>query len=734
MQDLSISKILNSRIAMVVICVNIFISIIFVLFSMKHAKSDFRKGIELHTAHLVDTFTQLLWLFDLNTTEKLVAMALDAPEISGLRILDHEERVVVEKGDVDSSKDNFISKKLVHAGGVVVGHLDLAFTNTSHEKQRNIIFLTSSLVVVLTVLLTYLLISSLLKRHLIRPLHKLQQDMVILADGKFKASTLSGQTSEIQAIIDGFNKMADALSQREEGRRRAEEKSRENQKRYLSLIRDSKDSIFTMMRGGFLVDVNPAMFELLGYTEKELSHINMGSLFEHKDALELLEQEVEEKGSINDYQVRLLDKKSDIVHCLLSASLWKNDEDDILGFQGILRDITAQVSAEEQQNKLQMELRQKYKMEAVGLMAGGIAHNFNNNLAIILGNIELAQLKSPADANIQDHLSNANVAIHRARDLTRQILTYSRHDSHDLVAVQPALIVGETLKLMRSTIPTTVNLRTHISDETTTVSIEGDASRIQEVLINLCNNAVQSMDESGDLTIRMSRVELEQYDIPARFNCASGSYVYLSFEDSGCGMSADVQERIFDPFFTTKSVNQGTGMGLSTVLGIIEQHKGLIKVQSVEGRGTIFHLYFPVLLHIESLNTEESDLGLPKGTERILFVDDDEMLVSVGDSMLTTLGYQVVSESDSKKALELLEQDLSKFDLLITDQTMPGLTGLEITQKLHEMNPHFPVILCTGYSSKAPEKEIKESNISAFCMKPLELSVLANEVRKALDE
>ena len=606
----NISTILNSRISLVVISVNIVISVLFFMFSVQFAEREFQKNIELQTRHLADTFTQQLWLFDLNTTEQLAALALDTPEINGLRLLDDNRRILVEKGHFASEAATFIEQQLIHKSGATVGYLELEFTNAKQEQQRNTILQISIVAVVITVLLTFLLISQLLNIYLVHPLQVLQKDMVQVADGRFEASSLSGQALEIQTIINGFNQMAISLAQREEEREKAEL----------------------------------------------------------------------------------------------------------------------------QQKKLEGELRQKYKMEAVGMMAGGIAHNFNNNLAIILGNLELAQMKSDADPKLADHFKDATIAICRARDLTKQILAYSRQDDHELSPVQPALIIDETLKLMRSTIPTTVTLDCRFSKEMSAVTIMADSTRIQEAMINLCNNAVQAMDESGTLSIRLSLVALAQSDIPVRYNCLPGNYACLSVQDTGYGMSAEIVEKIFDPFFTTKGVDQGTGMGLSTVHGIVEQHGGLIKVQSIEGQGALFELFFPVVESAQVQEFSAVQADLPLGTERILFVDDEQMLASLGESMLSDLGYRVTVESNSVAALARFRSNPDNFDLLITDQTMPELTGLELSQQVRTIRPEFPIILCTGYSSKTSQEEVEKSAVTAFCMKPLERSALATVVRRVLDD
>jgi len=610
MKQQSISKILNTRIAAVVICVNIIICILFFFFSVRLSEKEFQKTLNQQTEHLVGTFTQQLWLFDLNTTERLADLAYGSPDVSGIRLLDHDGQVLVERGRLNHQAQYYVYTDLVHDSGTLVGVLELEFADESQRSQRNDILLGSMAVVFVTITLTFLLISRVIKRFLVRPLKELQDDMGALAAGQFRVSPQSGKTSEIQAIIDDFNAMSTSLALREKERQRAEE----------------------------------------------------------------------------------------------------------------------------QQKKLENELRQKYKMEAVGLMAGGIAHNFNNNLAIILGNLELVQLKAGDNESIADHLRDANIAVHRARNLTKQILTYSRQHTHDISQLKPALIIDETVKLLRSTIPTTVTLNFSIPPDFKELAINGDSTRIQEALINLCNNAVQAMDETGELTISLTRRSLLPSEIPVHSQCPPGNYVLLSVADTGCGMSNEVLEKIFDPFFTTKDVDQGTGMGLSTVQGIVKQHKGFIKVHSASGFGSTFDLFFPEAIAVSTLHHVDEETNLPRGTERVLLVDDDELLADIGEMLLSNQGYRVVKEVSSLNALELFKQNPDQFDVLMTDQTMPQMTGLELIRELKSIKPELSTILCTGYSSKVSPGELSRLSVDAFCLKPLKLADLAHTIRNVLDD
>jgi len=397
-------------------------------------------------------------------------------------------------------------------------------------------------------------------------------------------------------------------------------------------------------------------------------------------------------------------------------------------------DISERKKMEKQHLELEEQLRQKYKMEAVGVMAGGMAHNFNNNLSIILGNVELLQMKMLPNPEIDEYLSNAKTAILRSRDLIQQILTYSHQGSKKKTSIQLVRVIEETMQLLRSTFPTTINLQLHINSDSHDITINADSSQIQECLINLCNNAMYAMKEEGELTITLDRVELQKDDIPAQYESHPGYYAKLSVQDNGSGMSAETIEKIFDLFFTTKPVDEGTGVGLSTVHGIVTQHGGLIKVNSSIGEGTTFELYFPEQGQVQAAETASVNKDLPGGTEHILFVDDDEMLAKLGEMLLSEMDYQVTMMTSSTEALKLFTANAKWFDLVITDQTMPELTGEQLVQEIKKIRPEMPTIICTGYSRKVDEKKAAELGISAFLMKPLDLPTLLQTVRKVLDK
>ena len=504
------------------------------------------------------------------------------------------------------------------------------------------------------------------------------------------------------------------------------------------LTNTAKDGIIQIDHEGNVVFWNPAATDIFGYSAKEIMGANLHQVLVPKKLREMHLKAFPEFlktgrgdaiGKTLELEAVHKNGQSVTIELSLSSFLIDNNWQAL----GLIRDITDRKKAEQERLALENQLRQKYKMDSVGVMAGGMAHNFNNNLSIILGNIELSKMKMSDNPDVESYLDNAKIGVLRSRDLIQQILTYSRQGGKDKTSIHLSLIIDETLQLLRSTMPTTINLQKKISSDSHNLAINADSSQIQECLINLCNNAMHAMDEEGDLTIALDRVELQKQDIPAQYASQPGQYAKLSVQDTGSGMTAETIGKVFDLFFTTKPVGEGTGVGLSTVQGIVTQHDGVIKVDSHLGQGTTFELYFPVIDPTQPTETADINTDMPEGAEHLLFVDDDPMLASLGEQMLKTKGYTVTTMTDSIEALKLFTANADRIDLVITDQTMPELTGKDLILKLKEIRPDIPTIICTGYSSKIDEEAAIELEASAFLMKPLDLPTLLQTVRQVLD-
>ena len=395
------------------------------------------------------------------------------------------------------------------------------------------------------------------------------------------------------------------------------------------------------------------------------------------------------------------------------------------------RDITKRRQTEEEMAKLKAHLNQAQKLEAIGVLAGGIAHDFNNILAAIIGFTQLAQANTPPNSQVAQDLDKIFISADRAIDLVKQILAFSRQSSVNQMPIKIQPLVKESLKMLRASLPSTIGIKEDINPRCGVIL--ADPTQVHQVVMNLCTNAFHAIgNNDGVLSIGLYSVHIDSPTAIAGWQITPGEYVELTISDTGVGIGPDIIEKIFDPFFTTKEVGKGTGMGLSITYGIIKSYGGAIRVESTVGQGTTFHIYFPVIQ--EEVRTFEESQEAPRGKGRILFVDDEEILAELGKIMLESLGYTVTAHNHSIEALETFMNDPSQFNLVITDQTMPGLTGIELAKRILQVRPDMPIILCSGFNSQlVDEYSAKAIGIKEFTLKPFTKSSIAILVKKLLD-
>jgi signal transduction histidine kinase len=399
------------------------------------------------------------------------------------------------------------------------------------------------------------------------------------------------------------------------------------------------------------------------------------------------------------------------------------------------REISVHQQLDHEKKQLENQLRQAQKMEAIGTLAGGIAHDFNNILAAIMGHTELALMQLQQKDQAQRCLSEVLRASDRAKDLVSQILSFSRHSDSELKPLQIAAIVKEALRLIRSTLPTTIDIDRMIQDQDSI--IVGNATQIHQILMNLCANAAHAMQgRGGKLTVALEAVDIGFDDLAGNNSLPAslmpGPHVCLTVTDTGHGIPRHLVGRIFDPYFTTKEKDVGTGLGLAVVQGIVQSHGGVIGVSSTEGQGTRFDIYLP-RVKSDIKDEVKTFQALPRGHENILFVDDDPALAELGGKLLTVLGYRVVTETDPQRALEMFLERPQAFDLIITDLIMPGLTGEALAGEILKHKPQIPILVCTGYSERLSEDQLAQSGLKGILYKPITIYHLAQVIRQVLD-
>ncbi len=401
-------------------------------------------------------------------------------------------------------------------------------------------------------------------------------------------------------------------------------------------------------------------------------------------------------------------------------------------FACVLTDITERKSADREREFLQSQLIQAQKMEAIGTLAGGIAHDFNNILGAILGYAEMAREASPPGSLAASDLDHILAAGNRAKDLVKQILAFSRQTETKRISIQPALLVKETIKLLRASIPTTISIDQDVDLECD--HILADPTQIHQILMNLGTNAFHAMEEKGGtLFISLKNVILDRKDLLAEPSVRPGRFVRLMVSDTGAGIKSELLEKIFEPYFTTKEIGKGTGMGLAITHGIVKSYDGFITCESHINEGTVFYIHLPSSDERDSPDISVTE-AISAGGERILLIDDEQMLAELGRTMLERLGYKVTVQTGSLEALAAFESQPDAFDLVITDQTMPGMTGIDMARRMLQIRPDLPVILCTGNSSIELEEKVISANIKGFALKPLSMKEITGLIRNVLDQ
>ncbi|MEN6320749.1 MAG: PAS domain S-box protein [Syntrophaceae bacterium] len=508
-------------------------------------------------------------------------------------------------------------------------------------------------------------------------------------------------------------------------RKQVEEKLRESEERFRALSENAPDIIYTMNLLGAITYVNPSWKRIFGHDEKDvLGHYFIDFAREEDKRIykNLFKGIRDEEKAVNNYIGVMLTENGKERIFNMNSAFNRDSEGHIIGVVGSMKDITELRSIEK-------KLSQAEKMEAIGTLAGGIAHDFNNILGAILGYTQLA-LDASDEERQKRYLNQVMKSGERAKNLTSQILTFSRQDQQERSPIEVGGIVKEAMKLLRSLLPTTIEITQEIEPKPSIVI--SNAIQIHQVLMNLCTNAAHAMrDTGGVLHVCLEHIQLPSGKDPIIVDLQPGSYIRLIVRDTGHGIDPSIMDRIFDPFFTTKKVDEGTGLGLSVAYGIVKSHGGTINVQSTLGRSSTFSVYLP---RIE--DAEEKKIEAPQpilgGSERILFVDDEPYLAEIGKEGLTKLGYEVTVRTSSIEALQAFRTCPERFDLVITDMTMPNMTGIQLAAEILKIRHDIPIILCTGYSEIIDEEKSNKYGIRAFLMKPISLEEIARTIRKVL--
>ena len=538
-----------------------------------------------------------------------------------------------------------------------------------------------------------------------------------------KASALFDSKGNIVGAIESIRDISE--------RRSAEEALARAEERYRSIFENAMEGIYQTSVDGRFISVNPAFAHMLRYDTPEevlntITDVSRQLYVNPAHRVELLRL-LMEQGKAHKFETQFRRKGGSIAWVALNVRVVRDKAGRIIYLEGTAEDIS-------ERKTLEAQLVQVQKLEAIGTLAGGIAHDFNNILAPIIGYSELALKEIAADTRLYRNIEQVLRSGHRAKDLVKQILTFGRKTEQERGPVQVSTLVKETEKMLRSTLPSTIEIRRNIDSEATYITVMADPTQIHQVLMNLCTNAAHAMREKGGvLSMTLAKVEIDSTlsaEIP---DLEDGSYLRLSVSDTGHGMDEEVIQRIFDPYFTTKGPDEGTGLGLAVVYGIVKDLSGGITVSSNPGEGTTFEVFLPIT---ETSPTSSAIVPgrLPTGNGRILVVDDEKYVVEMLKEMLEGLGYEVTARYSSGDALGAFQAQPQRFDLVITDQTMPHMTGTDLAKEILKIRPDIPVILCTGFSAMVDEVRAEKIGIKALLMKPVALRQMAEEIHRLLKQ
>ncbi len=484
-----------------------------------------------------------------------------------------------------------------------------------------------------------------------------------------------------------------------------------------------------------VVGWNSAAENIFGYSKEEaIGRTGLELLVTqeaHRLILPVWGDLISEKGGTRSTNINIT-KDGQLITCEWYNTTLSDNSGVVIGAASLVQDITEKINFDHEREKLQESLRQAQKMEAVGTLAGGIAHDFNNILSAIIGYTDLAREDLPKESPTVSSLNKVLTAGNRAKELVTQILAFSRQSELKLIPVQIHHIVNEALKLLRSSIPTTIEIRKNIDSQSGTVL--SDATQIHQITMNLCTNAYHAMRSAGGvLAVTIRPILIEEGDLKIKsFDLTPGPYVEFMVSDTGIGMDRPTVAKIFNPYFTTKKKGEGTGLGLSVVHGIVKSYGGHITVYSEPGQGTTFRIYLPQIISDKPSDISERTKGYPTGNERALIVDDEEVLVNMSKMMLTSLGYDVTIMTSSSMALQIFEKAPDNFDFIISDMNMPKMNGAELIRRILKIRPDIPIILCTGFSELIDSEKASALGVKKFLMKPVLKRELAEAVREVL--
>ncbi|MBI9089776.1 MAG: PAS domain S-box protein [Desulfobacterium sp.] len=669
-----------------------------------------QKSSETKVAKAVETLKQPLWLYDVSFVNIYAEILATDSSLVHVSIYDERDRplaTITNQARAEPDRDiTWRLERTIQLKNRQVGRLVMEFTNADIRTLTRKMMLSNTIIMLIILLSVLAITWMLMTRQILSPLKIMEKNFHRISAGDYSRRAPLEKNNELTRISEEFNTMVRQVQLREE-------KIRESEVKYRNLVESSSDIIFKTDIGGDLVFINSNFSQWTGFDPKEFIGKPFSILFSKEspsmDPTAFMQNPV--PGNPTLWELALVKNQGGTIPIELSISVQLDLNNHPLGTTGIARDIT-------ERKTLESKLQQSQKMEAIGTFAGGIAHDFNNIIGGILGYAEMIEMFDARENDkLKSKIDHVLKGTHRARDLIEQILTFSRHSDQKKRPLNLGPLIKDGLKFLRASIPSTIKIKEGISGHP--CAVWANETAIHQILMNLCSNAADAMKASGGtLTVALAEERPAKASMVADKDPGHG--VTLTVSDTGEGIDAGIRERIFDPFFTTKGTGDGTGMGLSVVHGIVKELNGTITVNSDPGKGSSFKVTLPGLDHGIADEKESAPPAMvTTGKGKILFIDDEEELVSFSRELLEQTGYQVVGTTSSVHARHLFLKDPMAFDLVVTDQTMPNITGFDLAMEFLETCPDIPIVLCTGFSMPDLEKQALAAGIRAFAKKPL---------------
>lgn len=726
----SVARALTSLLTLTVVVVSFFTTWVIYQVLAHREYAALEQKAEDFIASIDNILEMPLWNFDYENIQKIAEAYTDNSLFEKLKIVDEEGRVCFDFSRDRSAATVEKSTDISHEGKFV-GRVEMSYT-TQNLVFKSWHFIFSAIGGLLIVVLAMATAIGFFFRSLLKKIFR-QMDRIAIAYSSgenIKPGEEILPYMEFQPLISILRDMHGRLDDQIHTIQAAE-------KKYRSIFENAFEGIFQSSPDGQFISANPALAKMLGYDSPQSLIRNASNIGTHlyldPDQREEYVHRMKEGREVFDYQVRFHKATGGTAWLSLYSRPFFNDGGELAYIEGMALDTTRQKAEEEERNRLEQQLLHSQRLESVGRLAGGVAHDFNNMLSIIIGYAEMMLEDLPGESADYERISEIKSAADRSADLTRQLLAFARKQTIEPRVLNLNDIVQSMLKMLQRLLGENINLT--FSPGSDLAKLRMDPAQIDQVLANLCINARDAISGTGTISISTKTVELDEIYCKVHPDATPGAYVMLCVCDNGCGMEKSVLDQIFEPFFTTKEMGKGTGLGLATVYGIVKQNLGHIHVYSELHQGTTFKLYFPVFAGAgEEIGAARLQQDSPRGTETVLLVEDEPSLLSLGQSVLEKLGYTVLPANSPSEALRISATYPKKIDLLMTDMVMPDMSGRELSAIVSRSRPDIRCLYVSGYAADViANQNVLEPNFH-FIPKPFNKKTLAVKLRAALSE